>query len=308
MALPDPLAPFDSLRVWSRGGQRAPHKPLLVLYALGRLVRGEARFVPFREVKEQLGRLLREFGPERHSYHPEFPFWRLANDGVWHVEVDRPHELRFRVSNTDPPQTELLAQNARGAFMPDVERAFRDDPVAITLVARRLLASHFPETLHDDILAAVGLDVTSLEAAVGDVRELVSRRRRDPGFRRAVLEAYGERCAVCGYDLTLGGRTLGIEAAHIRWHQARGPDGVDNGLALCSQHHKLFDLGAFTLVEDERLVVSDRVIGRERLGEVLLRHHGEPLRRPARPEHRPDPAYLGWHRREVFKGSPRKAG
>jgi hypothetical protein len=27
---------FDRLNIWSRGGQRAPHKPLLVLYALGR--------------------------------------------------------------------------------------------------------------------------------------------------------------------------------------------------------------------------------------------------------------------------------
>jgi hypothetical protein len=26
---------FDALTVWSRGGERAPHKPLLVLYALG---------------------------------------------------------------------------------------------------------------------------------------------------------------------------------------------------------------------------------------------------------------------------------
>src|SRR5262245_53672563 len=34
------LKRFDRLNVWSRGGQRAPHKPLLVLYALGRLSRG----------------------------------------------------------------------------------------------------------------------------------------------------------------------------------------------------------------------------------------------------------------------------
>jgi hypothetical protein len=28
---------YDALNVWSRGGERAPHKPLLVLYALGYL-------------------------------------------------------------------------------------------------------------------------------------------------------------------------------------------------------------------------------------------------------------------------------
>jgi predicted restriction endonuclease len=28
---------FAALNVWSRGGERAPHKPLLVLYVLGHL-------------------------------------------------------------------------------------------------------------------------------------------------------------------------------------------------------------------------------------------------------------------------------
>jgi putative restriction endonuclease len=27
---------FDQLNAWSRGDQRAPHKPVLLLYALGR--------------------------------------------------------------------------------------------------------------------------------------------------------------------------------------------------------------------------------------------------------------------------------
>jgi putative restriction endonuclease len=48
--------------VWKRGDQRAPHKPLLVLYALAELERGE-RWVSFREVDEKLQSLLVEFGP-----------------------------------------------------------------------------------------------------------------------------------------------------------------------------------------------------------------------------------------------------
>jgi putative restriction endonuclease len=31
---------FDQLSTWSRGDQRAPHKPLLILYALGRWAAG----------------------------------------------------------------------------------------------------------------------------------------------------------------------------------------------------------------------------------------------------------------------------
>jgi hypothetical protein len=35
------LSKFDDLNTWKQGDQRAPHKPLLVLYALGRWQQGK---------------------------------------------------------------------------------------------------------------------------------------------------------------------------------------------------------------------------------------------------------------------------
>jgi putative restriction endonuclease len=70
----DAVSGFARLRVWERAGVRAPHKPLLVLYALGRWANGE-KAVPFAEAAAPLRALLAEFGPPRRSYHPEYPFW-----------------------------------------------------------------------------------------------------------------------------------------------------------------------------------------------------------------------------------------
>jgi len=58
----DMLNLFQQLNVWSRGDQRAPHKPLPVLYALGRWSRGETADIPFRDVDADLTTLLRAFG------------------------------------------------------------------------------------------------------------------------------------------------------------------------------------------------------------------------------------------------------
>jgi putative restriction endonuclease len=52
---------FNSLTVWRRGGERAPHKPLLVIYAIARLLRGKTRMVEYAEVDRDLGKLLLEF-------------------------------------------------------------------------------------------------------------------------------------------------------------------------------------------------------------------------------------------------------
>ena len=87
--------------------------------------------------------------------------------------------------------------------------------------------------------------------------------KRNPQFRRRVLVAYEYRCAVCGFDVRLGSVSIALNAAHIRWFQAGGPDEESNGLALCVLHHKTFDLGAFTVRPDGVLLVSDQAHGTE---------------------------------------------
>ena len=53
---------FERLRVWRNAGERAPHKPLLVLYAIGELLRDGNHLLPYSEIDENLGNLLRELG------------------------------------------------------------------------------------------------------------------------------------------------------------------------------------------------------------------------------------------------------
>jgi putative restriction endonuclease len=72
---------LSNLTIWKKKGQRAPHKPLLILYALGQLQANKS-LLPYEQVREKLKKLLIEFGPHRKSYHPEEPFVRLANDGI----------------------------------------------------------------------------------------------------------------------------------------------------------------------------------------------------------------------------------
>jgi putative restriction endonuclease len=73
---------FEKLNVWSRGDERAPHKPLLVLYALGRWSRGETADVSFEQLDPVLTGLLKEFDPPRQSYHTEYPAAEPAGRGA----------------------------------------------------------------------------------------------------------------------------------------------------------------------------------------------------------------------------------
>lgn len=97
MAIPDNtrsdiLRRFSKLKVWKRGGQRAPHKPLLILLSLRRITAGSERLVRFADIERKLEKLPRDFGPHRRSYHPEFPFWYIQSGGLW--EIPRVERLR----------------------------------------------------------------------------------------------------------------------------------------------------------------------------------------------------------------------
>ncbi len=86
------LQRFSELRQFQRGGHRAPHKPLLILLALGRLARGEERMVEFVEVEKPLKQLIEEFGPSVARGAPQYPFWHLHTDrdgGIWISPVRR---------------------------------------------------------------------------------------------------------------------------------------------------------------------------------------------------------------------------
>jgi putative restriction endonuclease len=131
------------------------------------------------------------------------------------------------------------------------------------------------------------------------VAALTSRPVRDRVFRRVVLKAYDERCAITGLKLINGGGRAEVEAAHIRPVEANGPDTVQNGLALSGTVHWMFDRGLVGLSDDLDILVSRQV---NDPGGVrgLINKTGKALP-PVRPGDRPHPHFLTWHREQVFK-------
>ena len=290
----DFLRRIRKLNVWSARGERAPHKPLLLLLALGRLQRGERRLVPFEEIEGPLTVLLRRFGRPRKVQHPVYPFTFLCKDGLWEVPAaDRVP----RTAAGNFAKKPLIRDAVEGGLPETVHRLLLGDAELLANAAQLLLQAHFPESLHDDIRDAVGL---RSEWLVRDAQASA----RDPNFRSAVLRAYERRCAVCDYDIRLGDELLGLEAAHIKWHAAGGPDRVDNGLALCGFHHKALDRGAWGLEplrRGFRIVVSSEVHGQSPALDWLRDFHGERLRRPLLAHDVPLAEHVRWHRRQVFR-------
>src|SRR5438067_1019645 len=132
------LLRFERLTMWSSAGQRAPHKPLLVLLALGEWTRGQ-QTVRFADARTPLTELLRDFGHTRQSHHPEYPFWRLQNDRVWEVTGSFPIPTG---ADGGASVSSLLAANASGQFSADIRITLTEQPALVGDLARAMLQAH----------------------------------------------------------------------------------------------------------------------------------------------------------------------
>jgi putative restriction endonuclease len=292
------VARFTGVKQWQRRDQRAPHKPLLLLYALAAVQRGERGPIGFDRIEGDLGRLLRDFGPPNPTT-PHYPFWHLTSDGLWDIPemAVLQADVEAKAGRQNPRVSVIREVGARGGFPPGLEARLQGDPALVNRIAAALLDQNWEPSYHDDVLSAVGMEWVPVP----------TRRKRDPAFRDMVLRIYEYRCAVCGFDALMDGANLGLEAAHVHWHSHGGADAEDNGLALCAIHHKAFDRGAIGLDDDLRIQVSQLVRRSPGADDWLIRFAGRGLIGPQAGCPAPAAANVAWHRREVFRGPAREA-
>lgn len=287
-----------AIRQYQGNGQRAPHKPLLILLALGQLARTGSSEVTWTEAEEELAALLNQFGPPSRTTGAAsvaYPFTRLRSDGFWTLSRDVPNDS-VRALNEAP---------IVGQLDPAMEEQLRSHPEALFEAAVRLTLQQFPASFLGDVLEAVGLDVEPGLLGAWATDEVSVRRRRQ-SWRDEILRAWERRCAFCEFDGTvdLGGgtsRLVGIEAAHVRWFNFGGPDDLDNGLALCSLHHKLLDRGVLGFADQDQVAVSPAYTAHSDSGRQVYELHGRRLTpRPGTPL--PSADHVAWHSAEVFLG------
>lgn len=290
----DLLNQASKINVCRSGDKRSPHKPLLILLTLGRAQAGKARLVSFADVEEKLIRMLSDFGPVSTRKTPQLPFWHLQSDGFW--EIPNPENV-LTLSGSVSVKT-LRDNDVMGGFTTDAYKLLQSDPSLIQQLSDLILETHFPPSLRQDILDEAGLD---FEANLSIPSQ--KKAKRDPAFRRKIMEAYDHRCAICDFSVRMENTPIALEAAHIKWFQVGGPDIETNGLALCSLHHKLLDRGAIAINEDLKIIVSEKANGHAGFQEWVLDFDGKPIRVPRNKTYRPNLDFLEWHIREVFQSN-----
>lgn len=138
--------------------------------------------------------------------------------------------------------------------------------------------------------ASGAFDPASIEDARERVYASIVRRRGQASFRKKLLAAYGETCAISGCDVAEI-----LEAAHIHPYKGEQTHSVSNGLLLRADLHTLFDLGLIVVeVQTLRVKIAPMLQHSE-----YARWHDSILRSPKLPAQTPSAEALEWHRKHV---------
>lgn len=225
-------------------------------------------------------------------------FWFLFKNGapVLVTEANKPRSLNNLKQKVDFAQ-----------FAPDLWLLLQD------ATARDALRLHLLETYFGKATA----DAPSVQPAAvlaAQIDKLISEAQSQPlpkpnkindasgmyhvrhaRFPDVVRTVYDDACAVCQLHVRIGTRTV-IEAAHIKPFALSHSDHPSNGLALCRNHHWIFDGGGFSISDNYTLLVSPQLTGTS--GFITA---GAAIHLSTFPNCNPDPAALAWHRANIFK-------
>ncbi|MEU1006440.1 HNH endonuclease signature motif containing protein [Streptomyces tibetensis] len=157
------------LQVNRSASHLALYKPIALLWAMGRALRGEPRLLPWTETEAALKLLLQRHGLRGERPRPDYPIASLHRDGIWEL---REYTDPVTTAHGDARVKRWFATNQPlGGLAEPVYDLFRHSTVTRLAVLDQLVGTFFEDLDAAPLLTEVGLDgLDPAEPRTGAVR------------------------------------------------------------------------------------------------------------------------------------------
>ena len=280
----------------------APHQPCLLLAVIEAIESGDIKNNKIRYEPRLLERFDKYFKIVRPQHDEElkahYPFVYLNSNAFWILHrtdrVNKPYTSRER---------NQLALSGPRRVSEEVEFVSLDDDLYECLLdtgnrhrLRNVIIDKWLANRRDQIQTAIH-DVQQQNQSEPLVISRGINLNRDSKFRRAVLDAYGYRCAATGWQLKVGNSSCLLEAAHIYPLAEEQDNRPQNGIALTPTIHKAMDNFLIAPGPDYLWHTSEFLRDEAKTddgAEWLLTFDGNQLLLPKDKKLRPTPSVLEW--------------
>ncbi|MFJ9771750.1 HNH endonuclease [Kitasatospora sp. NPDC101157] len=246
---------------------RAPHRPLLVLWAIGQSLAGAPRERPWTETRAALAPLLEKYGDARNGAQAaHYPFTALVGDDLWEIEPTEPREeagldTASGRSKSRRPTIDVLNRVNPKAGFPEADHQLIQAQPEVAAEAAAGLIFRFFYPVPDEFLEDLGLRDLLTNRWADALRPLVGEKFDK---REAIWHSYGgERMAGIG---SLGDGILST------FSKDKGP--YDDGRLVDSDWIAYVGDG---LKGDQRLVDGNKALAEHQTAQRPLRYWHKPL-------------------------------
>ena len=162
-------APFE--------GGFAPHKPILILLILNKILSFHENWFTFTEFEPDLKKLLEKYGSNNSSNTRNEPFWRLKNDGIWDIEAP----LNLISQTNTPSPNQLIEFNVAGVIKVDIYNDLLGNTSLVDQVAKAVLNKFIKPKYHSALLAEAAPNLKQLNRAYWWVSQNQTYKQEVPG-------------------------------------------------------------------------------------------------------------------------------
>jgi len=155
----------------------APHKPILILLLLERILNGHDNNFTFAELDPDLKKWLEKYGSNNASNTRNEPFWRLKNDGVW--DITGP--IEFSSQSNTPTPNQLIESHITAQLKDELYQGIKNNPELIAQIAKSLVTQFVSGPLQSSLLADAAPTIKLLDRQYWWVSQNQTYKHEVPG-------------------------------------------------------------------------------------------------------------------------------
>lgn len=295
----------------SKDGEKAPHKPILLLSIIESIEAGDIRENKIEITAELIARFKDNWNRlvKSNIFQPNFslPFFHMKSEGFWYLQTYIGKEI-IVTSSSSIKSFAQLKESVEYASFDEALFQILLQPKAREEIYQILLLKYFNG--HESIQKQVGLFEILANQILNDTskeyQRLIEKADEEEVFvrcgvfKKVVPKIYDYSCCISGMRVISGFDIQMVDACHIVPFSVSHDDTITNGISLSPNFHRAFDRGLISLNEDYRVIVSNSFT--ESASNFALKSfEGKRILLPSEKHHLPSIENIKWHNEKIFK-------